>query len=64
MTSSLLPVRPFDANMKIQPTIEIQEFIPPFPEAVDPHVVYKNNFYLYPLSLNFNNQKDYAKVML
>lgn len=62
MTSSLIPVRPFDDKTKIQPTLEVQEFVPAIPEAVHPYVVYINNFYVYPLMLNFNNQKVYSKV--
>ena len=62
MTTSLLPVRPFNDKTQIQPTLEIQEFVPAIPEAVHPHIVYKNNFYIYPLALNFNNQKFYSKV--
>ena len=63
MTTSLLPVRPFNDKTQIQPTLEIQEFIPSIPEAVHPHIVYKNNLYVYPLALNFNNQKVYSKVI-
>ena len=62
MTSSLLPVKPFDDKQRIQPTVEVQEFIPSIPEAVHPYMVYTNNLYVYPLSLNFNSQKFYSKV--
>ena len=62
MTTSLLPVRPFRDKSKIQPTLEVQEFVPAIPEAVHPHMVYTNNFFVYPLMLNFNNQKVYSKV--
>ena len=62
MTSSLLPVKPFKESFNVQPTLEVQEFVPAIPEAVHPHMVYVNNFYVYPLSLNFNNQKFYSKV--
>lgn len=64
MTTSLLPVRPFNDKSKIQPTLEVQEFVPTIPEAVHPHMVYTNNFYVYPLMLNFNNQKVYSKVII
>ena len=63
MTTSLLPVRPFNDKFKIQPTLEIQEFVPAIPEAVHPNIVYTNNFFVYPLMLNFNNQKVYSKVI-
>ncbi|XP_028405691.1 dedicator of cytokinesis protein 9-like isoform X2 [Dendronephthya gigantea] len=62
MTSSLLPVRPFNDKIKIEPTLEVQEFVPVIPDAVHPHMVYTNNFYVYPLMLNFNNQKVYSKA--
>ncbi|CAB4020820.1 Hypothetical predicted protein, partial [Paramuricea clavata] len=62
MTASLLPVRPFNDKSKIQPTLEVQEFVPAIPEAVHPHMVYANNFYVYPLMLNFNNQKVFSKA--
>ena len=64
MTSSLLPVKPFNESIKVHPTVEVAEFVPTIPEAVHPFIVYTNNFYVYPLSLNFNNQKFYSKVSL
>ena len=63
MTTSLLPVRPFNDKTKSQPTLEIEEFVPAIPEAVHPHMVYLNNIYIYPLALNFSSQKVYSKVI-
>jgi hypothetical protein len=62
LTPSLLGVKPFHYSVKTLPTLEIEEFNQLFPEAANPHTTYVNNFYIYPLSLNYNNQKVFSKV--
>ncbi|XP_048588509.1 dedicator of cytokinesis protein 9 isoform X4 [Nematostella vectensis] len=61
-TPSLIPVKPFDFKDRDPPTLEVEEFCQSFPEAAYPHTTYVNNFYVYPISLNFNNQKVFSKA--
>ena len=63
LTSSLVPVKPFDdSSSDFRPTMEIEEFCQSCPEAAYPHTSYVNNFYVYPISLNYSNQKVFSKV--
>ena len=63
ITSSLIPLKPWDdSSGVIRPTVEIEEFSQAFPEAAHPYTSYVNNLYVYPLSLNYSNQKVFSKV--
>ena len=63
LTSSLIPLKPWDdSSGVIRPTVEIEEFSQAFPEAAHPYTSYVNNLYVYPLSLNYSNQKVFSKV--
>ena len=63
LTSSLIPLKPWDdSSCVIRPTVEIEEFSQAFPEAAHPYTSYVNNLYVYPLSLNYSNQKVFSKV--
>ena len=62
LTSSLVPVKPWDDSLNVRPTVEVEEFSQSCPEAAHPHISYVNNFYVYPLALNYSNQKVYSKV--
>lgn len=62
MTSSLVPVKPWDDSLSVLPTVEVEEFCQTCPEAAHPHTTYVNNLYVYPLSLNYSNQKVFSKV--
>ena len=63
LTSSLIPLKPWDdSSSVIRPTVEIEEFSQAFPEAAHPYTSYVNNLYVYPLSLNYSNQKVFSKV--
>ncbi|XP_031567360.1 dedicator of cytokinesis protein 11-like isoform X3 [Actinia tenebrosa] len=62
LTPSLMCVKPFHYSIKEPPTIEIEEFNQSIPEAAYPHTTYVNNFYIYPLTLNFNSQKVFSKA--
>ena len=63
LTSSLIPLKPWDdSSVVIRPTVEIEEFSQAFPEAAHPYTSYVNNLYVYPLSLNYSNQKVFSKV--
>lgn len=63
MTSSLVPVKPWDDSLSVLPTVEVEEFCQTCPDAAHPHTTYVNNLYVYPLSLNYSNQKVFSKVM-
>lgn len=62
MTSSLVPVKPWDDSLSVLPTVEVEEFCQTCPDAAHPHTTYANNLYVYPLSLNYSNQKVFSKV--
>ena len=63
LTSSLIPLKSWDdSSGVIRPTVEIEEFSQAFPEAAHPYTSYVNNLYVYPLSLNYSNQKVFSKV--
>ncbi|XP_068733995.1 dedicator of cytokinesis protein 9-like isoform X4 [Montipora capricornis] len=63
LTSSLLPIKPWDESSGvIRPTVEVEEFCQSCPEAAHPHTAYVNNLYVYPLSLNYSNQKVFSKA--
>ncbi|XP_022797946.1 dedicator of cytokinesis protein 11-like [Stylophora pistillata] len=62
LTSSLVPVKPWDDSLNVRPTVEVEEFSESCPEAAHPHIFYVNNFYVYPLSLNYSNQKVFSKA--
>ncbi|XP_073255433.1 dedicator of cytokinesis protein 11-like [Porites lutea] len=63
ITSSLIPLKPWDdSSGVIRPTVEIEEFSQAFPEAAHPYTSYVNNLYVYPLSLNYSNQKVFSKA--
>ena len=65
LTSSLVPIKPWDESCGvIRPTVEVEEFCQSCPEAAHPHTAYVNNLYVYPLSLNYSNQKVFSKVNL
>ena len=65
LTSSLVPIKPWDESSGvIRPTVEVEEFCQSCPEAAHPHTAYVNNLYVYPLSLNYSNQKVFSKVNL
>ncbi|XP_078379462.1 dedicator of cytokinesis protein 11-like isoform X4 [Oculina patagonica] len=62
MTSSLVPLKPWDNSLTVRPTVEVEEFSQSCPEAAHPHTAYVNNLYVYPLSLNYSNQKVFSKA--
>lgn len=64
LTSSLLPVRPFDDPLKTQiVTREVEEFVPEEGgESAFPFTTYVNHLYIHPRSLKYDSQKTFAKV--
>jgi len=64
LTTSLLPVRPFDDPLKSQVvTREVAEFVPEESgQFAFPFTTYINHVYVHPRSLKYDGQKAFAKV--
>ena len=54
---SLIPLKPFSRSDDIEASLEAQTFCQQNIETLVPFTDYVNNFYVYPISLNFNSQK-------
>lgn len=62
VTSSYVPVKPFEDLSKHQPTVEVEEFVQDSTKFTQPHRVYRNHIYVYPKHLKYDSQKSFAKV--
>ncbi|XP_064615017.1 dedicator of cytokinesis protein 9-like [Liolophura sinensis] len=62
LTSSLVPVKPFNSPPSHIPTIEVEEFIPEKGDAVSPFMSYVNHLYVYPHLLKYDSQKHFTKA--
>ena len=62
VTSSYVPVKPFEELSKHQPTVEVEEFVQDTTKYTQPHRVYRNHIYVYPKHLKYDSQKSFAKV--
>uniref|UniRef100_A0A3Q2XK25 C2 DOCK-type domain-containing protein n=1 Tax=Hippocampus comes TaxID=109280 RepID=A0A3Q2XK25_HIPCM len=62
VTSSYIPVKPFEDLGKQQPTVEVEEFIQDTTKFTQPYHVYRNHIYVYPKHLKYDSQKSFAKV--
>jgi len=64
LTTSLLPVRPFDDQLKSQiVTREVEEFVPEEGgQFAFPFTTYINHLFVHPRSLKYDGQKAFAKV--
>ncbi|XP_067363467.1 dedicator of cytokinesis protein 10 isoform X3 [Channa argus] len=62
VTSSYVPVKPFEELSKHQPTVEVEEFVQDTTKFTQPHRVYKNHIYVYPKHLKYDSQKSFAKA--
>ncbi|XP_053717211.1 dedicator of cytokinesis protein 11 isoform X4 [Synchiropus splendidus] len=61
VTSSYVPVKPFeDACERV--SVEVEEFLPDEAKYNYPFTSYKNQFYIYPLQLKYDNQKTFTKA--
>lgn len=54
---ALIPLKPFSRSDDIEASLEAQTFCQQNIETLVPFTDYVNNFYVYPISLNFNSQK-------
>ncbi|KAM9315606.1 dedicator of cytokinesis protein 10 [Gastrophryne carolinensis] len=62
LTSSLIPIKPFCETENFLPTIEVEEFVQPSTKYSQPYRTYKNQIYIYPKHLKFDNQKCFHKA--
>ncbi|XP_030749591.1 dedicator of cytokinesis protein 9 isoform X3 [Sitophilus oryzae] len=62
LTTSLSPLKPFPLPPTNEPTLEVTEFEGKFEKDVHPYASYVNHLYVYPLSLNFDTQKVFARA--
>lgn len=60
-TSSYIPVKPFEDGCE-RVSVEIEEFLPEEAKFNYPFTTYKNQLYIYPLQLKYDNQKTFTKV--
>lgn len=61
MTSSYIPVKPFDEQCE-KVCVELEEFVSEEAKYNHPFTTYKNHLYIYPQQLKYENQKTFAKV--
>ncbi|XP_017351321.1 dedicator of cytokinesis protein 10 isoform X4 [Ictalurus punctatus] len=62
VTSSYVPVKPFDDCSLHAPTVEVEEFLQDSAKFAQPYRVYKNHIYVYPKHLKYDSQKSFAKA--
>uniref|UniRef100_A0A674CBM3 Dedicator of cytokinesis 10 n=1 Tax=Salmo trutta TaxID=8032 RepID=A0A674CBM3_SALTR len=62
VTSSYVPVKPFEDCSQHQATVEVEEFVQDSTKFTQPHHVYKNHVYVYPRHLKYDSQKSFAKA--
>lgn len=62
VTSSFIPIKPFNDIKEHQPTVEVEEFVQESTKYSRPYRVYKNQIYIYPKHLKYDSQKYFNKV--
>uniref|UniRef100_A0A8C3I2T8 Dedicator of cytokinesis 10 n=1 Tax=Chrysemys picta bellii TaxID=8478 RepID=A0A8C3I2T8_CHRPI len=62
VTSSFIPIKPFDNTEEHQPTVEVEEFVQESTKYSRPYRVYKNQIYIYPKHLKYDSQKCFSKA--
>ncbi|XP_055976893.1 dedicator of cytokinesis protein 10 isoform X8 [Sorex fumeus] len=62
VTSSFVPVKPFNVTAQPEPTVEVEEFIYDTTKFCRPYRVYKNQIYIYPKHLKYDSQKCFNKA--
>lgn len=61
VTSSYVPVKPFEDGCE-RVSVEVEEFLPEEAKYNYPFTSYKNQLYIYPQQLKYDNQKTFTKV--
>ncbi|XP_051876848.1 dedicator of cytokinesis protein 11 [Pristis pectinata] len=62
VTSSYIPVKPFEEANCDCVTFEVEEFVPDIAKYMYPFTTFKNHMYVYPIQLKYDNQKTFAKA--
>ncbi|XP_049334630.1 dedicator of cytokinesis protein 10 isoform X8 [Astyanax mexicanus] len=62
VTSSYVPLKPFEDSSLHVPTVEVDEFLQDSAKFAQPYRVYKNHIYVYPKHLKYDSQKSFAKA--
>ncbi|XP_063703194.1 dedicator of cytokinesis protein 9 isoform X3 [Culicoides brevitarsis] len=62
LTTTLAPIKPFPMPVATEPSIEVSEFLSSSDKDVYPFTTFVNHLYIYPLSLNFENQKLFSRA--
>uniref|UniRef100_UPI00398F1DC7 dedicator of cytokinesis protein 11-like isoform X1 n=2 Tax=Pristiophorus japonicus TaxID=55135 RepID=UPI00398F1DC7 len=62
VTSSYIPVKPFDESSCSCVSFEVEEFVPDIAKYMYPFTSFKNHLYVYPIQLKYDNQKTFAKA--
>uniref|UniRef100_A0A8C3LNU8 Dedicator of cytokinesis 10 n=2 Tax=Galliformes TaxID=8976 RepID=A0A8C3LNU8_CHRPC len=62
VTSSFIPIKPFNDIKEHQPTVEVEEFVQESTKYSRPYRVYKNQIYIYPKHLKYDSQKHFNKA--
>lgn len=62
VTSSFIPNKPFNNIKDYQPTVEVEEFVQESTKYSQAYKIYKNQMYIYPKHLKYDNQKCFNKV--
>ncbi|KAI1893735.1 hypothetical protein AGOR_G00126740 [Albula goreensis] len=62
VTSSYVPLKPFEDCDLHPPTVEVEEFVQESAKFSQPYRVYKNHIYVYPRHLKYDSQKSFAKA--
>ncbi|KAF7243148.1 Dedicator of cytokinesis protein 10 [Varanus komodoensis] len=62
VTSSFIPIKPFNDIKEHKPTVEVEEFVQESTKYSQTHKIYKNQIYIYPKHLKYDSQKCFNKV--
>lgn len=62
VTSSFIPIKPFNDIKEHPPTVEVEEFVQESTKYSQTYRVYKNQIYIYPKHLKYDSQKCFNKV--
>ncbi|XP_028129258.2 dedicator of cytokinesis protein 9 [Diabrotica virgifera virgifera] len=62
LSTSLSPLKPFPLPPTSEPTIELAELEGLSDKDINPYTTFLNHLYVYPLNLNFDTQKTFARA--
>ncbi|XP_046891317.1 dedicator of cytokinesis protein 10 isoform X2 [Hypomesus transpacificus] len=62
VTSSYVPVKPFEGVALHPSTVEVEEFLQEGSRFTHPHRVYRHHIYVHPRHLKYDSQKSFAKA--